>query len=128
MRDSRECAPSLADISRPFSSFAKKKKKKNEDPEQVREDPCHSDLLEWMQEFSENLVDDRVLERRDSHASSSHGSSSELVRSVDLGKHSICTHFPKTEIARSVRGPKLQGPRAADVLAEPYFVQKMLVI
>ena len=33
----------------------------------------------------------------------------------------------KTEIARSVRGPKLQGPRAEDALAEPYLVQKFLV-
>ena len=33
----------------------------------------------------------------------------------------------KTEIARSVRGPKLQGPRAEDSMAEPYFVKKILV-
>ena len=33
----------------------------------------------------------------------------------------------KTEIARSVSGPKLQGPRAEDAMAEPYLVQKMLV-
>ena len=32
----------------------------------------------------------------------------------------------KTEIARSVRGPKLQEPRAEDALAEPYLVQKIL--
>ena len=32
----------------------------------------HSDFLEWMQEFRENFVEDRVPERRDSHASSSH--------------------------------------------------------
>ena len=31
----------------------------------------------------------------------------------------------KTEIARSVRGPKSQGLRAEDVLAESYVVQKM---
>ena len=30
----------------------------------------------------------------------------------------------KTEIARSVRGPTLQGPRAEDAMAEPYLVQK----
>ena len=35
--------------------------------------------------------------------------------------------FLKTEIARSVRGPKLQGPRAEDAMAEPYLVLKMLV-
>ena len=42
-------------------------------------------------------MDDRVLERRDSHASSSHEPSLEPTptRSVDLGKHSVFTHFPK---------------------------------
>ena len=42
-------------------------------------------------------MDDRVPEHRDSHASSSHGSSLEptLARSADLGKHSFYTHFPK---------------------------------
>ena len=33
----------------------------------------------------------------------------------------------KTEIARSVKGPKLQGPRAEDAMAEPYLAQKNLV-
>ena len=33
-----------------------------------------------------------------------------LARSLDLGKHSVKTHSLKTEIARSVNGPKLQGP------------------
>ena len=75
-------------------------------------------------------MDDRVPEHRDSHASSSHEPSLEPTptRSVDLGKHSVYTHFHrKTEIARSARRPKLQGPRAEDALAEPYFVQKFLV-
>ena len=40
-------------------------------------------------------MDDRVPEHRDSHASSSHEPSLEPMRSVDLGKHSINTHFPK---------------------------------
>ena len=30
----------------------------------------------------------------------------------------------KTDIARSVRGPKLQRPRAEDAMAEPYLVQE----
>ena len=34
----------------------------------------------------------------------------------------------KTEIARSARGPKSQGPIAEDGMAEPYFVQKIFVI
>ena len=57
--------------------------------------PYYSDIPEWLQEFKENLVDDRVPERRDSHASSSHELSLEPTRSVDLGKHSVYTHFPK---------------------------------
>ena len=42
-------------------------------------------------------MDDRVPERRDSHASSSHEPSLEPTptRSVDLGKHSVYTHFSK---------------------------------
>ena len=42
-------------------------------------------------------MDDRVPERRDSHASSPHELSLEPTtkRSVDLGKHSVFTHFPK---------------------------------
>ena len=60
-------------------------------------DPLYSEILEWLQEFRENLVDDRVPECRDSHASSSHARSLDptRTRSVDLGKHSVYTHFPK---------------------------------
>ena len=71
------------------------KPNKNEDHDQVRGDPCHSDIPEWLQEFRENLVGDRVPERRDSHASSSHGSSLEPSRSADLGKHTVSAPFPK---------------------------------
>ena len=34
----------------------------------------------------------------------------------------------KTEIARSVNGPKLQGLRAEDAMAKPYLEVKILVI
>ena len=57
----------------------------NEDPDLERGDLLNSDIPEWLQEFRENLVDDRVPEHRDSHASSSHEPSSEPLRSVDLG-------------------------------------------
>ena len=40
-------------------------------------------------------MDERVPERTDSHASSSHELSLQLTRSADLGKHSVHTHFPK---------------------------------
>ena len=48
------------------------KPNKNEDNDLERGDPLCSDIPEWLQDFRENLVDDRVLEHRDSHASSSH--------------------------------------------------------
>ena len=70
------------------------KPNKTEDHEQVRGNPC-SDIPEWLQEFRENLVDERVPGHRDSHASSSHDPSLEPMRSVDLGKHSVYTHFPE---------------------------------
>ena len=56
-----------------------------------------SEIPEWLQEFRENLMDDEVPERRDSHASSSHELSLEptFKRREDLGKHSAYTHFPK---------------------------------
>ena len=47
-------------------------------------------------------------------------------RREDLCKYSVYTHFLKTEIARSVKGPKLQGPRA-DAMVEPFLVLKILV-
>ena len=58
--------------------------------------PLSSEIPEWLQEFKENLVDERVPEHRDSHASSSHEVSLEPTskRSEGLGKHSVYTHFP----------------------------------
>ena len=78
-----------------LNNQTKSQNQKNENHEQVRGDPSYSDIPEWLQEFRENLVDDRVPEHRDSHESSSHELSSELSRSVDLGKHSVYLHFPK---------------------------------
>ena len=73
-----------------------KTKKKNEITKE-RGDPLCSDIPEWLQEFTENLVDCTVPERRDSHASSSHEPSLEPTpaRSANLGKPSVYTHFPK---------------------------------
>ena len=73
------------------------KPNKNEDHDLERADPLCSDIPEWLQEFRENLVDDRVPERRDSRASSSHEPSLESTfkRREDLCKHSVYTHFHK---------------------------------
>ena len=60
------------------------KPNKNEDYDLERGDLLNSDIPEWLQEFRENLVDERVLEHRDSHASSSHGLSLEPMKSADL--------------------------------------------
>ena len=75
------------------------------------------------------LVDDRVPEHRDSHARVSH--------EVNLDPHPrevriwvstvLLLIFLETEIARSVRGPKLQRPSAERAMVELYLVQKVLV-
>ena len=60
-------------------------------------EPSSSEIPEWLQEFREILVDERVPEHKDSHASSSHEVSSDPTskRSVDLGKQGVETHFPE---------------------------------
>ena len=61
-----------------------------------RGNPLCSDILEWLQEFKEILVDERVPEHRDSHASSSNQISLEPTskRSEDL-VYAQCLHsFP----------------------------------
>ena len=62
-----------------------------------RGNPLYSEILEWLQDFRENLVDDEFPVHGDSHASSSHEVSLESTfkRREDLGKHSVNTHFPK---------------------------------
>ena len=117
-KNEETCWPSQPKIQKPNT---------NENHDLERRDLLDSDILEWLQEFRENLVDDRVPEHRDSHASSSHEPSSERkpARSADLGKHSVCTHFTKkTEIARSSRGPKLQEPRAEDAMRDLFHNRK----
>ena len=111
-------------------SQSKFQSKINENHDIGRRDPLCSDIPEWLQEFRENLVDDRVPEHRDSQASSSHELSLEPTpaRLVVLVNTVFILTSRKTEIARSARGPKSQEPRAEDVLAESYLVQKILVI
>ena len=52
-------------------------------------------------------MDERVPEHRDSHASSPHGLSLEPTRCVDLGKHSVNTHFPKDRNCEICKGTKI---------------------
>ena len=63
-----------------------------------RDNPCDdSEILEWLQEFRENLVDDEIPLQGGSHASSSHEVSLEptFKRRGDLCKHIVYTHFPR---------------------------------
>ena len=68
-----------------------------------RTEPARRDLLrdlpEWFEEFTDNLVDERVPVHSDAPASTSRESASEPLRKVVSGKNSIYTHFPRTEIA-----------------------------
>ena len=111
---------------RPDETQANKIPKTNQKETTIeRGDPLCSDdseIPEWLQEFRENLVDDEIPLQGGSHTSSSHEASLEPTtkRSEDLGKHNVHTHL-KTEIARSVNGPKLQGPHAEEAMAKPYL-------
>ena len=58
------------------------------DHDQERGDLCHPDIPGRLQEFREDLVDDRVPEHRDSHADSSHELSLEPT-----WPHNGCNHI-----------------------------------
>ena len=79
-------------ITKPIKSQNQMKESKKEQSDRL----C-SDIPEWLQEVSENLVDDEIPVHGDSHASSSHEASLEptIKTRVDLCKHSVDTHFPK---------------------------------
>ena len=83
------------------------------------------DLPEWLQEFTENLVDESVPDYRNAPASYSRELSSDPRGKVVSGSTVLKLTSRRTEIARSVRGPNLQGPRAEDAMAEPYAVLKI---
>ena len=106
------------------------KPNENENHGTERGDRLYSEKPEYLQEFKENLVNDRVPDGRDSHASPSHELSLEPTptRSADLVNTVLKLTSLKTEIARSVRRQKSQRLRAENALAESYFVQKILVI
>ena len=84
-----------ASTRRPVARTNKNRKnQKNEDTEPARRNPLH-DLPEWSEEFTDNLVDERVPEHTDAPASSSHKSALEPLRKMVSGKHCIETHFAK---------------------------------
>ena len=102
------------------NQIPKSKEKTTIERRNLCDDP---EIPEWLQEFRENLVDDEIPFQGGSSASSSHEASLEPTtkRLEDLGKHNVLLISLKTEIARPVNGPKLQGPHAEDAMAKPYL-------
>ena len=70
-------------------------------------------------------MDDEIPLQGGSHASSSHEVSLEHVR-IWVSTVFILISL-KTEIARSVKGPKLQGTHAEDAMAKPYLELQILL-
>ena len=78
----------------------------------VRRNLCDDpEIPEWLQELRENLVDDEIPLRGDTHASSSHEASLEPTtkRREDLGKHNVHTHFPKDRNCEICKRTKISG-------------------
>ena len=95
-----------------------------------RSNPLDSEIPEWLQEFKENLVDDEIPLQGGSHASFSHETSLQPTtkRHVNIWVSTVFILISiKTEIARSVNGPKLQEPHAEDAMAKPYLELQILV-
>ena len=75
-------------------------------------------------------MDDEIPSQGGFHVSSSHEASLELIiqRRENFGQTQCVYSFSfKTEHARSASGPKLQGTRAEDAKAKPYFELTILV-
>ena len=73
---------------------SRKNKIKEEDIDTAQGDLLR-DLPDWLEEFTDNLVDEKVPSSRDTPTSSSRESDPEPVREVVSGTHSMHTHFPK---------------------------------
>ena len=116
---------------RPDETQANKNPKTNKKETTIeRRNLCDdSEILEWLQEFWENLVDDEIPLQGGSHASSSHQASFEPTtkRREDLGKPNVHTHFPEDRNCEICKRTKLQGPRAEDAKAKPYLELTILV-
>ena len=115
---------------RPDETQANKTQKPNKKETTIElGDPLYSEIPEWLQEFRENLwmmkfqfkeILTPVLLMR--HLWSPH------PRDVRIWVSTVVKLIsPKTDIARSVKGPKLQGPHAGDAIVELYLVLKILV-
>ena len=109
-----------------FASKPTKNPTPNKDETTIeRGDPLCADILEWLQEFRENLVDEFLNTETHTPVLLMNHLQSPRLREVRIWVSTLFIPTSrKTEIARSARGPKLQGPRAEDVLAESYAVPR----
>ena len=102
---------------------------KNEDDEELRSELLQ-DVLEWLQDFKENLVD-KSAQPHQYFPSSSHELLMEPRSKVVpcSGKRSVCTHFPKDRNCDiCLRTKKIQGLLAEDVLVQSCPVNHEIII
>ena len=94
-----------------------------------RGNPCDSEILEWLQEFREILVDDEIpLHEALTPVLLMKFLWSRPRRDVKIWVSTMFILISlKTEIARSVKGPELQGLHAEDAMAKPYLELQILV-
>ena len=104
--------PSVCDQWTRLPSQPKNPKPNDGDHDLERGDPLCSDIPEWLQEFRENLVDDRVPEHRNSHASSCHEPSLEPTpaRSVVLGKQCVYPFLQRRKLRDLPEDQNYKGP------------------
>ena len=89
-----------------------KKNNYNGDNETARRNPS-LDLPEWLEEFTENLVDESVPAHRDTPPSSSRESALEPRRREVSDKHIICIQFQLVEPCNVVAQLVTSQPVAA---------------
>ena len=97
-----------------FFTYPIKPKKPNKKETTIElGDPLYSEMPEWLQEFTEILVDDEIPVHGDSHASSSHEASLEptFKRREAFGKHSVYSHFPKDRNCEICQSTKITRAR-----------------
>ena len=93
-----------------------------------RGNPLNPEIPEWLQEFRENWLMKFHYREALTPVLLLKPLWSRLQRDVRIWVSTVFILISlKTEIARSVKGPRLQGPHAEDAMAKPYFELKILV-
>ena len=124
--------PITSKFAKPTKNTQKQKKEimiERRHPFFADSDRVSSEILECLQEFRENLLDDEVPEYRDSHVSFSHEVSSESTskKREDVGKHSVYIHFHEKRNYEIYQRTKIARVKTEDAMTEPYLVQRILL-